>query len=128
MVVPESILLIAGIARLLPPKMRLVPIPVAAFVLIGLEQFGAWFVQFPYYAGLIRHNAAGKLPAAHIEQLWTAGTYTFFDRLSGIGPTSSPFAVAAAAALYVLATAVLLWLAYRIAAPARRGVFALRSA
>ena len=125
LVVPESILLIAGIARLMPAKMRLLPIPIAAFVLIGVEQFGAWFVLFPYYAGLIQHNANGGLPAARIEQFWNGGSDTFFNRLSGIGPASSPSVVAAMAVLYVLATVVLLWLACRIAVPASQTMSAV---
>ena len=126
LVVPEAILLIAGIARLMPAKMHLAPVPIAAFVLIGVEQFGAWFILFPYYGGLIRHNANGRLPTARIEQFWNGGVDTLLDHLSGIGPTSSPAVVAAAVVLYVLATAVLLWSAYRIAVPARRTISAVR--
>jgi len=125
LVVPESILLIAGMARLMPANMRLLPIPIATFVLIGLEQFGAWFIMFPYYAGLIGHNASGRLPAARIEQFRNGGIDTFFNHLSGIGPASLPSVVAGMAVFYVLATFVLLWLAYRITVPARRTMSAL---
>jgi 4-amino-4-deoxy-L-arabinose transferase-like glycosyltransferase len=114
LVMPESILLIAGMARLMPAKMRLLPVPIAVVVLTALEQFGAWFVLFPYYAGLIRHNSSGRLPTARMEQFWNGGAKTFFDHLSGIGPASSPSGVAVLAVLYVLATAVMLWLACRL--------------
>jgi hypothetical protein len=114
LVVPESILLIAGLARLLPAKMRFLPVPIVVFVLLGLEQFGSWFVLLPYYAGLVRHNADGGLPTVRIELLWN-GRIAFFNHLSGIGPVSSPFQVEAAAVLYLIATAVLLWLACRMA-------------
>jgi len=120
LVVPESILLIAGLARTMPARMRLFPIPVVTLVLIGLEQFGAWFVMFPYYTGLIRHNALGRLPTARIEQFWNGGADTLFDRLSGIGPVSSPTIIAAGALLYGLATAVLLGLAFKIAVSGHR--------
>lgn len=109
LVVPESILLIAGMARLMPVKMRLLPVPVTALILVGLEQFAVWFVLFPYYAGMIRHNARGGLPTARVGQYWR-GAGAFFDRLSAIGPASSPSALEAMAALYVLSTAVLIWL------------------
>jgi hypothetical protein len=120
LVVPETILLITGMARLMPAKMCLLPVPIAAFILIGMEQFGAWFVLFPYYAGLIRHNANGRLPTARVQQFWATAGNRFFDHLSGIGPTPSPAVVAAGAILYVVATAVLLWCAYTIVLPAER--------
>jgi 4-amino-4-deoxy-L-arabinose transferase-like glycosyltransferase len=122
LVVPEAILLTVGIARLMPGRKRLLAVPIVAFVLIGLEQFGAWFVLFPYYAGLIRHNPNGGLPTARIRQLWNGGSDTFFLHLSGIGPASPPAVVAALAVVFALATAVLLWSAYRIVAPARASV------
>jgi hypothetical protein len=111
LVVPEAVLLIAGIARMI----RLWAVPVVVFVLIGLEQFGAWFVLFPYYGGLIRHNAAGGLPTARIWQFGHGGIGVLFDHLSGIGPVSSPSVVATGAVLYVFATVILIWLACRIA-------------
>jgi hypothetical protein len=114
LVVPEAILLIAGLARLMPAKIRLLPVPIVAFVLLGLEQFGCWFVLLPYYAGLVRHNADGRLPTVRIAQLWN-GRGVFFNHLGGIGPVSSPFQVEAASVLYLIATAVLLWLACRMA-------------
>lgn len=114
--VPESILLVSGIARMIPAKLRLLTIPFVVIVLIALEQFGAWFVLFPYYAGLIRHSVNGGLPTAHIEQIWERRN-SFFNHLSEVGPVSSPAMLAAIAILYVLATAALLWLACRIAAP-----------
>ena len=72
LVVPVAILLIAGLSRLLPFRSRALPIPCAAFILIAIEQFGIWFVMFPYYAGLIRHRDNGSLAAAHPAILeWT---------------------------------------------------------
>lgn len=122
LVVPESVLLIAGIARMIPAKMRLSPltaVPLVVFVLISLEQFGSWFVLLPYYGGLIRHNAGGSLPTARIEQFRHGGIVTLFDHLSGIGTVSSPSVVAIGAVLYISATAILLWLACRIAVSPR---------
>ena len=122
LVVPESVLLIAGIARMIPAKMRLAPlavVPIVVFVLISLEQFGAWFVLFPYYGGLIRHNSDGSLPTARIEQFRHGGIVTLFDHLSGIGPVSSPSVVAIGAVLYISATGILLWLACRLAVSPR---------
>ncbi len=120
LVVPESVLLVAGLARLMPAKMRLLPIPLVVFVLIGLEQFGAWFVLFPYYAGLIRHNVNGSLPTIRISQFRNGGVSMLFERLSGIGPASSPSVLTTMAVLYMLATAVLLFLAFKIATPAKQ--------
>ncbi len=114
LVVPESVVLIAGIARTIPARIQLTAIPLAVFVLISLEQFGAWFVLFPYYGGLTRHSADGRLPTARIEQFRNGGIGTLFNHLGGIGPTSSASVVAAGAILYLCATAVLLWLAARL--------------
>jgi hypothetical protein len=114
LIVPEAILFLTGLARLMPVRLQLLPLPVAALILLGIEQFGAWFLMFPYYAGWIRHNANGSLPAARIAHYANGGTATFFDRLCGIGPVSSPYALEAAAALYLFATAMLLWTAWRI--------------
>jgi hypothetical protein len=122
LVVPESVLLIAGIARMIPVKMRLLAVPTAAFVLIGLEQFGAWFIMFPYYGGLIRHNGDWSLPTARIEQFRHGGVDILFHHLSGIGPASPAWVVATGGALYVFATAILLWLACRIALMKDSGV------
>ena len=64
---------------MIPAKMRLAPlavVPIVVFVLISLEQFGAWFVLFPYYGGLIRHNAGGSLPTVRIEQFRNGGIVT----------------------------------------------------
>jgi hypothetical protein len=119
LVVPEAVLLVAGIARMAPVKMRLWVVSIAVFVLIGLEQFGAWFVLFPYYGGLIRHNAGGRLVTARIEEFRHGGFGTLFRHLSVIGPASPAAVVATGAVLYVIATGVLLWLAYRIAVSGR---------
>jgi hypothetical protein len=114
LIVPETILLLVGLARWMPVKLRLLPLPVAAFVLIGIEQYGTWFLMLPYYVGLIRHNANGGLPAARIGNYAHGGIATFFDHLSGIGPISSPLMLGAAAIAYLFATAMLLWFACRI--------------
>jgi hypothetical protein len=124
--VPEAVLLVAGLARLMPVKLQLLPVPVVALALVAIEQFGVWFIMLPYYAGLIRHLATGALPAARIQQYWKGGELgegglaTFFVHLSGIGPVSSPALLEAIAILYGLATAVLLWSAYRIYASTSR--------
>jgi 4-amino-4-deoxy-L-arabinose transferase-like glycosyltransferase len=113
LIVPEAILLVAGLARLVPARMRLQSIPVIVSLLLALELFGAWFVMFPYYSGIIRHTPSGGLPTAHLQD-WIAGNA--FDRLSGIAPASHPAVIFILAVLSILAAAVLLYLAYRITA------------
>jgi hypothetical protein len=120
LVVPTAVLLVAGLARLMLVKLRLLPVPFAALVLIAVEQFGACCVMFPYYAGLIRHLPNGALPAASIRQYAHGGLTTFFDRLSAIAPVSSPVTLAAMAILYGSATLILLWSACRICTLASR--------
>lgn len=120
LVLPEAILLVAGLACLMPRKLRSWPIAIAVFSLIALEQFGDWFLLFPYYSGLIRHNPNGRLPFAHMEQWWNGGTRAFFDALSRIGPTSSTVMLAGTTLLYGLATIALLCLAWRITARSAR--------
>jgi len=134
LVTPESILLVTGIAALLATRARLQTIPLISAVLIALEGFGAWFLLFPYYAGLIQHNAHGGLPAANILDLSRAIAGDFWIRLTSVGPSSSAAAVATAAALYAVATLVLLWVIYTIsisgainAAPARQKTRKLRA-
>jgi hypothetical protein len=56
------------------PRLQFVIVPMFA----ALELFGAWFVQFPYYAGLTQHGADGRLPAARVSQLG----YALFENLA----------------------------------------------
>ena len=67
-IVPEMLLVITGLIRLLPERRAIWPGPVVAILGLALEGFGTWLLLLPYYAGLIVHNAAGGLPAFPITE------------------------------------------------------------
>jgi hypothetical protein len=62
-IVPEMILLAAGLRALTPPASLALPIAFAS-----LDLYGMLFVALPYYNGLIAHRPNGTLEAFHIGQ------------------------------------------------------------
>ncbi len=109
--IPEAVVIVAGIARLLPQRWALLPIPCAVVSLLGLEVFGGWFLLLPYYAGLISHDAAGALPALHLSQLAGGGWGMLLGNLAANKPSFvSAGTVAVAAAAYACAIAAQIWL------------------
>jgi len=106
----EGILLVAGWGRF---WRILVPM----FVL--LEGFALWFVQLPYYAGLLAHTARGGLPALRLAQLRHGGLHTLLENLAA----DKPFGVAGMAAITLLffcVTAGLLAITFRRSALSAR--------
>jgi hypothetical protein len=92
-IVPEMILLAAGLRAVAPGASVALPIAFAA-----LDLYGMLFVALPYYNGLIAHRPNGTLEAFHIGQ---------FARLP-LGP---------AGYLYLAATVVLLGIAVTAQSP-----------
>jgi 4-amino-4-deoxy-L-arabinose transferase-like glycosyltransferase len=86
-VVPETILLLIGLFRLLPDRWGLLVLPVLAIVFNALDQFGTTFVLLPYYAGAIRHDERGFLPALRISQLAHGGASSMFRNLLANKPS-----------------------------------------
>ena len=81
LIVPEAIVLLAGLFRLLPDIYSLFFVPVLALFFNLLEQFGTTFLLLPYYAGIIQHDGSGHLPALKISQLAHGGISRLFDNL-----------------------------------------------
>jgi 4-amino-4-deoxy-L-arabinose transferase-like glycosyltransferase len=81
LIVPEAILLLVGLFRLLPDDWRLLAVPVIALFFALLEQFGTTFVLLPYYAGLIQHDSQGRLSTLKISQLAHGGSRRLFENL-----------------------------------------------
>jgi hypothetical protein len=79
--VPEAVLLVAGLSRILPPTSRPLAAPGLAGMFLALEAFGLWFLQVPYYAGMIAHVESGGLPAFRLGQLRGGGFRTMIDHL-----------------------------------------------
>jgi hypothetical protein len=88
LVVPEAILLVVGLSRLLPRRWMLLPIPILVTIFVALEQFGTWFLLLPYYTGFIQHDATGHLPALRISQLGGSVDGSLFERLLVNKPSS----------------------------------------
>lgn len=99
LIAAEAILVAGGLGRLLPA---------AVAALATIEIFGAWFLQFPYYAGFIQHTAGGALPAFRPGHL----SYALFERLATIFPHPAAIAtlavVSVAAALTNIGFAIIL--------------------
>jgi 4-amino-4-deoxy-L-arabinose transferase-like glycosyltransferase len=77
--VPEAIVLLVGCARLFP---RLAPgriVLALPGVFLALETFGLWFLQVPYYAGMIAHVDSGGLPAFRLARLGSGWFRTLVD-------------------------------------------------
>jgi hypothetical protein len=62
-IVPEMLLIAAGLRPFARQSMRAVAIGLAA-----LDLYGMLFVALPYYQGLIAHRPNGMLEAFHIER------------------------------------------------------------
>ncbi len=73
----EAIVLVGGLGRFAG---------LVAIVFGTIEIFGTWFLQLPYYAGLIEHTGSGALPALRLSR-WTP---EMFDHLAAIGPGATP--------------------------------------
>ncbi len=87
LIVPEAILLLVGLFRLLPDGRGFWVVPVIALFFALLEQFGTNFILLPYYAGLIQHNSQGNLPSLQISQLAHGGAGRMFENLVANKPS-----------------------------------------
>jgi hypothetical protein len=81
LIVPEAIILLVGLFRLLPSGRRFLVVPVLALFFALLEQFGTTFILLPYYAGLIQHDSQGHLHTLEISQLTHGGVSRLFENL-----------------------------------------------
>jgi Dolichyl-phosphate-mannose-protein mannosyltransferase len=81
LVVPETIVLLWGLARLMPEGQGLLAVPALTIVFNALEQFGTTFLLLPYYAGAIHHDTRGHLPTLRISQAIQLGYGRLFGGL-----------------------------------------------
>jgi hypothetical protein len=85
---------------------------VVAGMFLALEAFGFWFLQVPYYAGMIAHVASGGLPAFRLGQLRRGGFPTMIDHLLANKPAFlHAEGLIAWGALFLCATGILLAIA-----------------
>jgi len=109
LVVAEIILLVTGLARLVPARWMLAPFPVVALIFVAVEAFGNWFLLLPYYTGVTAHTVSGALPAAAIAQLREIGMQQFFANLAVNKPGYlTPAVLMALTAMHAAATAILM--------------------
>lgn len=99
-----SVLMIAGWRAIAPQRLKAAaaPVFVTAFAAVGF--FGTNICMLPYYAGLVFHDANGRLPALHARQLTNGGFWTLFERLDVNKPS-----------LITAAVLIALWVAYLLA-------------
>lgn len=110
--VPEAVLLIAGLSRILPRAWSPIAAPMLAGMFLALEAFGFWFLQIPYYAGMIAHVASGGLPAFRLGQLRSGGFRTMIDHLLANKPAFlDAEGLIAWGGLFLCATGILLAIA-----------------
>jgi 4-amino-4-deoxy-L-arabinose transferase-like glycosyltransferase len=65
----EAVLLVVGLAALLPRRGEAFVGPGLALLFAALDVYGMHFYLIPYYTGMIAHSPAGKLETAHIGTL-----------------------------------------------------------
>ena len=87
LVVPETVILLIGLFRLLPERAELLAVPVLAIIFNALEQFGMTFLLLPYYAGIIQHDSRGHLPTFRISQAAHGGAGRLFANLLANKPS-----------------------------------------
>ncbi|HUI55538.1 MAG TPA: glycosyltransferase family 39 protein [Bryobacteraceae bacterium] len=107
-VVPEAILVAAGLRALAPRGIRKWAVGglAGAFALIDL--YGMLFVALPYYAGVIIHRPDGSLQAFHWAALAATGPGEMLRRIAVNKPEwMGPGVVAATGCVYVAATLAL---------------------
>jgi hypothetical protein len=110
--VPEAVMLIVGLSRILPGAWPPVATPLLAGMFLALEAFGFWFLQVPYYAGTIAHVSTGGLPAFRLWQLRGGGFRTGVDHLLANKPAFlHADGLIAYGALFLCATGILLTIA-----------------
>lgn len=112
----EAVLVACGALGLC--GVRRAPGAMAALCLLAaaFDLYTVHCLSVPYYTGLIRHDAAGNLPAFNPATLTAAGAHETFRRLAADEP--SPINAGVAAALwvaYVFATIALAALAAHVA-------------
>ena len=104
-IVPESILVVAGLTAFKWGKYMLIGI-ISAFVL--LEIYSTHWILIPYYTGLIAHTAGGSLQSFHPSQLNDIGFHELLARLEVNRPFFLTNAVLVSLwVLYVIASAAL---------------------
>jgi hypothetical protein len=120
LVVPEVVLLVAGLGYWIRTNAIRIAVAGLATLFLGIDVFGTWFVSLPYYAGLVRHAASGRLPVLHVGQLAGGGLSILLRRLAFAGP---PWMSAECMAMlitgYFVTAGALLWISYRTLASPR---------
>ncbi len=122
LVAAEVILLTLGLYALVPRHFTRWAIPTVTAFFCMLDLYATHFILVPYYTGLIAHNEKGAIPAFHVERFREFGTAV--QRLQANRPewiNSSEIVVFWC--LYLMATAALVTISFRLARNSRRSAF-----
>lgn len=104
-VVPGTVLAVAGLRTLAPARIRPYVAGVLASAFALLDLYGMLFVAIPYYTGLLAHKPNGFLDAFHWTPLLQAGVAEELRRIGTNKPVwVGAWEVAAMGCIYVAAT------------------------
>jgi 4-amino-4-deoxy-L-arabinose transferase-like glycosyltransferase len=107
-VVPETVLLAAGLRTLTWGRVRRYVVGGVAFAFAMLDLYGMLFVAVPYYTGLIGHKPGGFLEAFHLARIADMGLGEVLGRIATNKPFwIGPVVVAATGCAYIGATMTL---------------------
>ena len=107
-VVPETVLLAAGLRTLAWGRVRRYVVGGVAFAFAMLDLYGMLFVAVPYYAGLIVHKPSGFLEAFHLVRIVDIGFGEVLQRIATNKPSwIGPVVVVTTGCAYMGATMAL---------------------
>jgi hypothetical protein len=112
----EVLLFVTGLRALVRSTVRTWIAPCVVLVAAVLDLYTVHFISIPYYTGKTFHRISGAFPAFHLDQLSNGGAVQMLERLC----VNKPFWLMPATMcgfwlLYLVATAVSVWLAWQSA-------------
>ena len=108
------LLIMVGLAILLPSKIHKYLIPAATLSFGLLDIYTVHFISIPYYVGLIQHKANGSLETFYLSRIQDIGIWKIFTRMSWDEPFSGPLAAMMIWICYLVATGILFVISLRI--------------
>ena len=114
LIFPQTLLIMVGLAILLPSKIHKYLIPAATLSFGLLDIYTVHFISIPYYVGLIQHKANGSLETFYLSRIQDIGIWKIFTRMSWDEPFSGPLAAMMIWICYLVATGILFVISLRI--------------
>lgn len=84
----ETVLTVAGLQRMLPPRLAVWAAAAGAGLFALLDLYTVHGVAIPYYTGMIRHRANNTLEALHWSALQNLGPGGAMERLAALVPAA----------------------------------------